>query len=419
MKKRDIFLVLLLLGLIFFACGELKMPSAIEINGNPKVEFAEKVEIGSMFTDILDKAVTDNDQEGVTILSCKNTDDFTFLVHMELLNQDFDLEYDSSIPGDVPEIPDLPGIELGDIIHQLVNNPSFLLPNPINIIKSDEPMTVPFSSIGSLLDGFAFYGNIIKLYFSGTEIIQKVKLDITFSSMKEDGSLDEKLYTYNDKIDISPDGTININAWKNNGYTDTQLPSGGLPIENLTLDGKDIAVSFRVYIPAGETLRIQELQGGHIKVDAAIWLPIVLKAKPEGAVIEFPKDALFSSENDLFGRDSQNSDSIMTDIIKSLNLEIKFSNNPFSGAKLVVTSEAAGGDLIRIENTLTANSFPFVISEENMGLINLKKNIPFTPNFKLEFPGGTVLKFPREFNATRVIFSAKIKYNIDLLTEEY
>ncbi|GBU29663.1 hypothetical protein R84B8_03236 [Treponema sp. R8-4-B8] len=411
MKKKIIFLISSLLVLLFFAC-DYKMPTAVEIKGNPSVRFDEKVEIGSMFTDLLDKAINDNNQEGVTILSCKNTHDFTFLVHMELLNQDFDLDYDPSIPDELPTLPDLPGIDLGEILEELVNQP-VTLSNSIDIIKSDEPINVPFSSIGSLLDGFEFDGNIIKLYFSGTDIIEKIKLDVKFYSIKENGELHLE-YTYDGRITASPDGLININSWKNNGYTDTDLPDGGFKIENLKLDGKDIAVEYRVYIPAGETVTLEDLQGGHIKVDAAIWLPIVLIAKAGGAEIEFPKDALFSSDSDLFGRDSQNTDSMITDIIKSLSLEIQFSQNPFSGAELVVTSQTAGGDKIEIRNVLTDTSFPFAISEEDMKKINLAKNIPFTPNFKLSFPGGKTIKFPKEFNATRVIFSAKIKYRIDL-----
>jgi len=404
MKKRVIFIVLSLLVLSFFAC-EFTIPTAIEIHGSPSVQFKEKVEIGKMFTDILDKAVNESNTEGVTILSCENTEDFTFLVHMELFNQDFDLNISA------PVLPDLPGIELGDILGDLVNHPVTLTENKY-IIKSDEPREVPFSSIGSLLDGFEFEGHLIKLYFSGSKIVNKIRVDIKFYTIEEDGTLTEKIQ-YNEKVNVTDDNiTIDIDAWKDDGYTATVPPEGGFPID-LPLNGKDMAVSFRVYIPAGEELEFSDLQGGQIKVEAVIWLPIVLRANKEGAEISFPDDALFSSENDLFGRDSPDAENIIADIIESLKLEMKFTANPFSGADLIVWSKPEGSDGIEIVNTLTDDSIPFIISEDDMQKINAPENWPFTPNFKLRFHDGDTLKFPREFNATEVIFSAKIKYRLD------
>ena len=410
MKKRVILLALSLLVLIFFAC-DYQIPTAIEIKGHPRIEFAEEVEIGKMFTSILDKAINENDTEGVTILPCEKTKDFTFLVHMELLDQDFDLEYETGSP-DLPQLPDLPGIELGDILGDLVNHP-VTLTDPKYIIQSDpnDPMNVPFSSIGNLLDGFEFDEHQIKLYFSGTDIVNKIKLDIQFFT-KENGVLKPDKH-YNTKIERSKDGIIDVDGWKNNGYTATKPPEGGFMVE-LPLNGNDMAVSFSVYIPAGETLTFADLQGGHIKVDALIWLPIVLKPTKEGAEITFPDDALFSSDKDLFGRETPDAESVMTDIIKSLKLEIQFNENPFKGSKLIVWSRG-----IEIENPLNGNSFVFEISEKNMQKINDKENYPFAPNFKLRFPSPSAdpklrLRFPRVFNATKVIFDAKIYKKVDL-----
>jgi len=99
----------------------------------------------------------------------------------------------------------------------------------------------------------------------------------------------------------------------------------------------------------------------------------------------------------------------MTDIIQSLNLEIKFDINPFKKSTLIITS----GDIKLINKLEDNNSFPFIVSEEDMKKINDPKNWPFAPNFEMKFTKGDTLTLPNKFNVTEFIFNAKIKYRVD------
>jgi hypothetical protein len=395
MKKRVVFWVLFLVGLVFFAC-EFNMPAAIEIIGTPKVRFAEKVDMGKMYTDLLDNAI--NSYDKMDIFPCKQTDYLTYLIHMDLFDKEFETIEDASEIGNL----DFPGMELlpddiGSDLHD----------DKILINGSDERMTLPLSEIGSLLTGFEFSGYKTKLYFSGSSLISKSKIDIKL----EEVEIIDGIETYNEIADDTNertgvsirDGSVNIEDWKD-GYNGKECPSGGVEIP-IPVTDKDIAVSFLVYIPAGETLFLNDLEAGNIKVEIVVWLPFEFTAGDDGAEIAFPDDALFSSKDDLFGRKNPDDDNI----IQSLSLIIVFDKDPFKNSELIIWS----GN-IEIITPLTDNSFPFVISEENMKEINNMDNWPFTPNFKMKFSPGAILQFPREFNATEFTFEAKIKYKIPI-----
>jgi len=405
MKKRVVFLVLLLLGLIFFAC-EFNIPSAIEFKWSPNIDFVQAIPVGEKFTSIFADEVKkkqDNSQvEDMIILSCENTEIYTDVIYMELFNEILELDPDE------PELPKFPNNELEEIFEDLVKDESFILDKDRNLInKFDEPMNVPFSSIGALFEGFEFTGHDIKLYVSGGSIVDRVKIDIRFDTMEDDltvDSTDDKYFGLDPNKEES-----GIENWKINGYTEIEPPSTGIVLD-LPLNGKDIDVYFRVYIPAGETLFLDDLTDGNIKVEIVVWLPFAFEAKEEEATISFPNDVLFDSEKDLFGRKKPGEDNMMVNIIQSLNLEIKFDENPFHESTLIVDSKG-----IEIVNELKDdNTFPFIVSENDMKKINAPENWPFTPNFKMKYEQGKVLRFPREFNTTEFIFSAKMKYRMDL-----
>jgi len=398
MKKRAFFFVLLILGLIFFAC-ELTIPSAIDFKGSPKLDFVQTINIGEKFTSILADEIKKKQDisqvEEMIILECEKTDIFTDIIYMELFNEILESETD---------LGNFPGNELENIFLQ---DDTVMLDQPKNLINKydNDPMEIPFSSIGALLEGFEFTGHKIILYVSGSSIVNKAKIDIKFETM-EDGEM-TGVKEYNDKGPINEES--DIENWKN-GYTATLPPSGGIELEGFPLDGKDLDVYFKVYIPAGTELERSDLQDGSIKVEVVVWLPFMFEAKEEGATIAFPDDALFSSEKDLFGREKPDEDNMMVKIIQSLSLEIKFDDNPFKESTLIVYSKG-----IEIKNELKEdNSFPFVVSEDNMKKINSPENWPFTPNFKMKYSQGSTLWFPRTFNTTNFIFSAKIKYRVDL-----
>jgi len=384
MKKRFILLVLSLIILVLFSC-DLTIPTAIEVKGNPTVRFVENINIGDMFKGILDDAVNGNGMEGINIQSCENTDDFTFLIYMNLFEENFS----SAI--------DLPGSQLGGLGSGSIT----ITGGDKTILETDTPVKLPLSSIGSRLPGFKFKGFKTKLYFNGTNIISKANIEMKIDT-KENGATTatKTIYIYNP---ITRE-ECNIEEWKNA----TAPLTSGVDID-LPIDGKDIEVSFKVYLTNGTEIQSSDLDNGHIKVEVVVWLPFELTATTE-ANIALP---LFDSSDDLFGRESPGASSTITDIIESLKLEIKFDKNPFQDTKLIVSSKG-----IYIENPFDDTSFIFELSEEDMTKINSPENWPFTPEFKLHFDNGSTLKLPREFNITELIFTAKINYKIDLSEED-
>jgi len=387
MKKTIIFLILSLLILVLFSC-DLTIPSAIEVKGTPKVRFKENINIGEMFKGILDDAINENSTEGMTILSCKNTDDFTFLIHMELFSEEFNLD------DLTPELPSFPGINLGDLFDDLIADQTVTLPSERDLIRPgpSNPMVLPLSSIGSLLDGFEFdNGYKTQLYLSGSDIIDKVKIDMQIGT--------EPQITY-----IPNKRKSDIESWKTNGYTATVPPSGGIDI-NIPLRGNDTPFYFRVYLPKNTELKYSDFKSGNIKVEVVVWLPFVLKAT-KNADITFP---LFDSPGDLFGREGPGANNIITDIVESLKMDINFDKNPFQNTKIIISSKG-----INIEIPFTNESFTFDLSKENITKINSPENYPFMPEIKLSFNNGSVLRLPKEFNITDLIFTANIKYRMDL-----
>jgi hypothetical protein len=413
MRKNIIFGVIAISALFFFAC-EFNIPKAIEVKGTPSVRFAQTVNIGDMFTQVLKDEIENNmdsdEMEDVTmtILPCENTDFFTFIIHMELFNKPINLDDEN------PQL-DLPGNDLDDFIDDLIQEKPVLLGEDKDLIFLEEPMILPLSSIGSLLDGFSFKEIKTKLYLSGTSIVDKLKIYIDIDKIEinendEEITTDYRNYEFDWRDSDKENKNSDFDNWKD-GYTALALPDGGVEIE-FPADGKNTSVSFRVVIPEGTNLILSDFEDGLINVEVVVWLPFVLTADSDGAEISFPDGALFSAEDDLFGRSSPDDENLMADIIENMYLEIKLDQNPFLGSDLVVWSEN-NNDVIIITNPLTTNSLSFTISDNDMKKINEPENWPFTPNFKMVFPMGAELSFPREFNALEFIFNAKILYRMD------
>lgn len=382
MRKSAVYLILSLLALGFFAC-QFAIPTAIEITGTPSIRFAETVDIGKMFTDLFDKAISNNNK--MSVFPCKQTDDLTYLIHMDLCNKSF---------GAIGDFPDS-NLGAGDIGIQL----------PADVVLIDgskEPLTLPLSEISSFLKGFKFTGNKLKIYFSGSPLIDKAKIDINIVEIANG---------VNNDIGSQKDATISnegskIDDWKENGYSGKSCPSGGLDINN-PITGNDITVSYKIYIPKDTILIASDFNAGEIKVEAVVWLPFAFEAGDD-AEIAFPEDSFFSTEDDLFGREGPGAESIMLDIIESLSIGVKFEKNPFKGGNLIIKNKK-----MEIKNTISSDTLSFNVTEKNMKEINDPDNWPFSPNFKISFKKGDKLSFPRVFNATEFSFKAKVRYRID------
>jgi len=403
MRKSAFLLILSFVLSCFFSC-DFAVPKAIEITGTPSIRFAETVDVGKMFTDLLTEAINKDDR--LTIIPCSKTKVITCLIHTDLLNKEFDAINDNS---EIVNLhPHFPGMDLFPSDFDVT-----LLSDKILIDASGERLLVPLSEVGSLFEGFTFEkgdvgkeGYRAKLYLSGSPLVAKTKIDIIIEEY--DSVIDDYI---NKKIETK-DNNINkkskIETWKTKGvYSGGSCPDDGIELD-IPITGKDIALSFKVYIPAGKEISVSDFNGGNINVELVVWLPFVFKAGADGAKLSFPEDSFFSSDDDLFYRDEAGDDSLFTDIVESLAVDVMFKNSPFMGADLVISSKG-----IDIHNRIENDTLSFGLTEENMKAINNPVNFPFTPKISIDFPSGAELKFPRVFQVIEFGFKAKIRYRID------
>jgi hypothetical protein len=404
MRKKIFFGAASILTLIFFAC-EFTIPKTVEFKGTPLVRFVETVNIGDMFTDLLNDAFNEAENEGITIIPCLNTPNYTYLIYMELFDDELANDLDDPSMGfnGADE-------EWGDLFEELADGQEHPLSKDMVMMES-EPVEMPFSSVGDYLEGFEFTELRTRLYFSGSSpLIDRLKIRVTINTKDNEGN----------KIDETQEIVIpiikesKINDWLE-GYTAVKSPFELYPSEgvdfDLPFDENDKEILVSVYIPEGTGVILTDFESGNFKCEIVVWLPFVLEADAtDGGIISFPPDALFSSTDDLFGRDAAGEDNLMADVIEILRLDIKLDYSPFQGSDLIVYTEKG----IELKNKLTDNYLSCAISKKNMEKINNPDYFPFIPNFKMLFSPGATLSFPQEFNAVEFMFRAKINYKLDL-----
>jgi hypothetical protein len=430
MRKNASFLFLSLFLLGFFAC-DLAIPKAIEIIGTPSTKFAETVDVGKMFTDLLEDAI--NEKEGLTMIPCPETEIITSLIHAELLNKEFDdLEDGANFYDIFPHSQD-------DNLADDIDN-AYPLDSDKTLYKFDSEkedpencLIVPLSELGLLLPGFEFYngkdkdGNPeddqdgvykSKLYISGSEIIKKTKIVMTIGKFNDEGKYDEiDSFSIENNIIINKIGKSDINKWEEKGYDKDSCPDGGIEID-IPITGENIAISFTILIPKGQKLKKDDFKACKINIEVVVWLPFKFIAVKDDAALHFPDDSFFSSEDDLFGREEPDSESLIASIIEWLSVDVRFKNNPFDGAKLIIGNrkdkDTDGEKGVNIPTTtIKGDTLSFKLNEDNMKEINDPENWPFIPDIKIGFAEEEKLIFPKIFNAIEFAFKARVRYRKD------
>ena len=422
MRILFVFTALVLTFFILTACGPVTLPSEVHVKGEAEVRVNAKINIGSIFTDILENSVNNNDN--MSILPCIKTSALTYVIYMPLFPSDgntgeFSITYDELSRPVLPVFPGMTDIDIGNFFKDSDLNYSgaYELESDKDLINPNSPLKLPLSSIGDLLDGFEFDRRYqAKLYFSGTDLLDKLATDITIN--EKITPIPSKKMANTGDITIENKSSGWNQSWGGDlkEYTGTTSPNGGLEVD-IPLDGNDVIVDFRVYLPKGTKLEINDFINGQINIELVIWLPLVFKSVKEGAVIELPKGALFSASDDVFGRTNEEEKGV-TQYIERMSLNIEFNENPFKGSELVVTSKAKNGELIEIKRRLSGNSLVFSISEEDLIKINLPNNWPFIPDFKMIFSQGAVLSLPRDFKTKTFVFNALINQKFRFMNEE-
>ena len=402
MKKLIVFLALSLLALSFFACG-LQLPNEINIKGTPQLRFGAAADFSGMFSDMITDAFGEGEGNAVRMLHCENVPDTqTFLVHMIAVEEDFIFQ--------IADINTSTKITIDGVDYDIGNAPGsteISLDSDVPLFNSnasDDPINLPLSSFSNSgntggLDGFIFTNNVkAKLYFSGSEIINKTHMKIDF--VPDGGSP----INVKDSIAVLAGSNISPGA---ETFAGTALPLGGDLIANFherINDGRDVTTHLEIYLPAAATIPKAMLGVAvKVKVELVIWFPLELEIANESAKIDFP--------GDLFGEVGSFISSLAeSEAVEWLSLELQLEGrNPFENGELVMIDTANG---ITIVNPLGANSLRFEISKDDMRKILNAGN--FSPKLSIRFHQGEIIKIPKEFRTAMVILRAGVNYFMEL-----
>jgi len=367
MKKQLPFLIIAFILICFFSCNmDFTLPKEIQITGNPELKFAAGFDLGSEFAQDIDGIFQGFTGSGKKTIECINTNIVTYILYNLVLEEDIDMSvYATIIGGAYP----------------------YIVPTDWTLISAGSKQSqIPAINLSSFVENFSFKNYITNLYISGTEIVNILTVDLNIPGVNaQKGNRSTTL------------GSLEV-------YTGTSLPEG-IHID-MEFTGEPITINPVVTIKAGERINASMMNNQKLKIEIAVWLPMILTA--DGSA-EFALPELFKKGDDLFGRTSEASENSIANFVESLNIEVSLSGSPFRDAILAVESTAG---VTIITPPFSGNKLGFNISEEKLSEINGK--YPFDPQFKLLFESGGILQIPRVFNTSEVALNAKLNYAINL-----
>ena len=371
MRKTANFLVSIVVFAVFFSCNfnNFKLPTALEVYGNPELTFSAKKDIGEMLEDQL------GDTE-FELITCTNTATRTHIFRKSIFNDDFNLS------GHKPH--DLEGQDT--------------LAEDITLDENHVKISLDFSTV---LKNFELKPVKARLYIYDSNLNEVIKIKITGTDPDFSNFDDFKF----NKESVS---------FNNNMFAGTRLPGIEKDEITLKLNKEEQTIEFTVKILAGSDVNSAWFSQP-LKADLLIWLPLEFIATDD-AQIFFPDDFLFSG-GDLFNRENQGDSNPISDFIESLELSINLKENAFKGRELIIWSGPKESNYsdpgnIVIKHVLEGNAFVIPFDRETMGLINDPDNWPFSPKFLFEYEKDEELIIPREFVSTEFVFKAKVHYRM-------
>jgi len=368
MKKLFFFFTLLLILFFISACN-WQVPSKIQIKGNPSLKFSLGMDFSEMFKEMMNDAFNTNDNT-VVIQNCVNAPNYmTFLIHVDLCNQEIDL---SEITGS--------GNQSGSIS----------IPPKTNLIPPQKTK-LPVNNFKKNLEGFKFDAENIKssLFVGGSSIVDKLTINVFMDSHSEviNGFTNPKT------------GGIDL---KNRIYYGTEIPVGGRDFSEIVRPSlenhNEMEINLSVDLKAG-IVDTADLREPNLKVELVIWLPLVFKAD-DNAAIKLPGfDGMGEFINSL----------TKSGMIEYLKLDIGLNENPFKNGKFVIQNPKDGYEIIKLG--MTGNAIGFVLKEENVKYFN---DNTFIPDFKISFAQNATLGIPKTLKLMSVSMDARINHTIDL-----
>ena len=396
MRKYLTFPGLALVVLFLFACN-MSLPQQMRIIGNPSLKFAANMNLGEEFSKMLESAFEDSGDDFMILEAVNAPQYVTLVIHMEVFNRDIKFTLGTPDPDEVFEIV-LPN---GDILvikdfYDIgeIENAGVIVPRETEVISSNEnePVIMPLEGFEESLHGFNFDTSEFKsyIYISGTDIVQALTIDLDIGGEKE---------TLTD-LTSKASGITSAN---NNIYDGTDLPPGGISV-NLSsiINAKsDVDIGYRIYLEEGKEVDLSWLDYAHVTIEIVIWLPIMLVAQEDGAILDLPDDL----SNEISGLLED-----IADMIKSVTLELVANMNPFAGGTLIIQNDGLENDIKRV---LGLYSLVFELNEDIMDIVR-DPDKHFAPKLSISFDPGGGIRLPKEFRIITVAVDASVDYTTDL-----
>jgi hypothetical protein len=373
------------------------MPSEVEVTGSPSLKFAANLNFNNFFTDMMNDAL--NSDGDTKIITCTNPSlkYMVYILRMEIFRKEnfkcdvdlttFDYMDDGIILIDGKEI---------NVHYDGGDEKFFVLDDEETIAETadDEPYILSFNGLNDYTEDFKFFGVQSKVYIYGTEIVEKLKIDL--SQIKDDGTV----------IDFIDGGNIPKKIPSgfefSEEYDGIELPDGGgeVDIDDEINSGGDLTLKCRIYIEKDTAIEYDLINSLHtIIAEIVIWFPMTLESIEENAVFKFPD--FFDGISDVFKSLAG------TGCIDNMNIKISVDPlNPFGSGIFVINDDNYG----YIPSPLDDNSFFIDLNQEQLDYINKNQ---FDPSFFVLFPDkNSILRIPKgDIMITTVSLDAALKYN--------
>ena len=393
LKSRIIKAALTFIPLILaiFACT---LPSNVEIMGTPELSFNANKSLTDMFKDMIGIPESDAKTE---IFPCKNVEYQTYIIHVELYNDELDIDLET------------PGELNGQTYTSSPDGQKIKMDNDVEILQNTIKSISFGGGLNNYFENFEYSEVNSTIFISGSDIINSIRLEIEGMPAPDgpDPDFQDGVYT------VYP---ANISS----GYEDWDGEYGGkaMPvgcktfnISSCIMSGQKMDINFKVFLRAGEEIK-RALLDIPVTVEFIVWYPLVFTAIDDNARIDFPDNFFGDSGSDLFGRSEPNQDDKKspTEIIQNLELTIKLNHDLFNGAKLNIKSKGIAIDADEVKDQYLG----FDIDEENMKKVNEPDNYPFNPKFSFNFKKDGRFIVPWELNAEEFSLKARIHHAVSL-----
>lgn len=416
MKK---FIHIFAIFFIIFAVFACTLPSTVEIRGTPEITVRGSVTFNEEFQEMFDeirKGFENQTVDGFQFVECdnQNVKYMTFAMYLPLIGSDELDEINANLSN--------PSLGAGSIDTALDLSPG--LPGEYEIGRDYDLATgnakdieINMSDFPEFMNDFELSGIEAYLYVSGSDIVESLGIDVYLDDITF-GTAPNVVLPGTPSPDIEISGPTNPpldweDSVSNGKYTKYPFPKSDYEVEvqHIINDGETVQFSFRAYLKQGNRFKKEWLNSGDvdIKAELVIWLPLKLKAKVNGAVIEFPNDF---GEDDIFGR-NKDDDNTLFESIEELTLELTRNTGfELNGLKLRVWNVGDTQPFKIID--MGSNRLKFDFDSDQMKIIN--ETIPFVPRIEFFIPHGKELKVPRDpdFNVTELYFKAKLNYKIEI-----